>query len=180
MTSTDSPLKSGTAVHKFLQGLGYKISQAKIYKDIEQGRLGKQKDGTFSPDVLVAYARAFLEPVGGRGVDDRGAEAATNRLLADADLRSVQARRMQLKLDQETGHLIPREEHELALAARAQFFRNQVDVLCHLAAPRILTAVGGDEARLPDLILLLREMTAVWLDAFAADKTFVVEELLHG
>ena len=180
MTTPDKPIISGTAVHKFLQGLGYKISQAKIYKDIGEGRLGKQKDGSFSTDVLVAYARAFLEPVAGKPVDEEGGQAATKRLLADADLRTVQAERARLKLEHETGRLMPREEHEMALAARAQFFRNQVDVFCNLAAPRILAVVNGDETRLPDLLLLLRQETAVWLDAYAAERTFAIEGMTNG
>ena len=178
--NADKTIKTGTAVHAFLVGQGFKISRAKIYKDIEEGRLGKGKDGTFSSDVLIAYAKAFLEPIAGKGVDDAGSGAATKRLLADADLRTVMADRARLKLEAEQGRLMPREEHELALAARAQFFRNQVDVFCHLAASRILGCVEGNEAKLPDLIQLLRQETAVWLDAYAEDKPFVVEGMANG
>ena len=51
---SDKPIKSGTAAHRFVVGLGYKCSLAKLYKDLEEGRLGKQEDGTFSAKTLRA------------------------------------------------------------------------------------------------------------------------------
>jgi len=176
----DKPIKAGTAAHAFLVAQGFKISRAKVYKDIEDGRLGRQKDGTFLPEVLVAYGRAFLDPVAGHGVDEEGSGAATKRLLADADLRSVMAERARLKLEADQGRLMPRMDHELELAARAQFFRRQVEVFCNLAAPRILACVCGDDDKLPDLVQLLMEETSVWLDAYAAEKPFVVEGMGNG
>ncbi|MGE4536663.1 MAG: hypothetical protein AB7D37_06265 [Desulfovibrio sp.] len=177
---SDKPIKSGCAAHRYLVGLGYKVSQAKVYKDLDEGRFGKSADGTFSPKTLKAYAKAFLEPVAGKPKDDGGSEAATKRLLADADLRSVQAARAQLKLEAEQGSLIPRAEHELALASRAQFFRNQVNVFCHKAAPRIVACCGGDESKAPLLVEFLLDETSRWLDAFAAECPFIVEEMTRG
>lgn len=180
MTASDKPIKSGTAAHRFIVGLGYKISVAKIYKDIDEGRLGKQEDGTYSPKTLEAYARAYLEPVAGKVRDDGGSAAATKRLLADADLRAVQADRARLKFAHEQGTLMPRADHDLELAARAQFFVNQVRVFCYKIAPRIIACCGGDEAKAPVLTQFLLDETAVWLDAYAEDKVFVAEDMTRG
>jgi hypothetical protein len=180
MTDPDKPIKSRTAAHKYIVGLGYKVSQSKVYEDFKAGKLGKQEDGTFSPRTLEAYARAYLEPIAGKVRDDGGSAAATKRLLADADLRAVQADRMRLKLAAEEGLLMPRQEHELELAARAQFFVNQVGVFCHRLAPRIIACCAGDEAKTPELTQFLLEETAVWLDAYAQDKVFVAEDMIRG
>ena len=176
---SDKPIKSGTAAHRFVVGLGYKCSLAKLYKDLEEGRLGKQEDGTFSAKTLRAYAKAYLPPLAGKK-DDAGIAAATRRLLADAKLRDVMAARARLKLEAEQGALMPRQDHELELAARAQFFVNQVRVFCHKSAPQIIACCGGDEAKAPQLTEFLLEKTAVWLDAYAEEKPFVVEDVARG
>lgn len=159
----------------FLTAQGFKVGKSKFSKDVRSGRVAPGGEGVFEAGVLLAYAATHLTPLA-RAEDRAGNQAATQKIAADADLKAVQAERMRLKLQKEQGLLMPRAEHEEALAARAQFFKSEVEGFIHRAGADLILLLRGDEARFPELVNWWEEKTAEWMDAWSGDREFGVAD----
>ena len=159
----------------FLKDRGFKVSKSALNRDLKAGKISTDFNGHFEESSLLAYALALKEPTA--QVENKAlSSATTERLSADAQLKTYQAERQKLKLEKEQGLLMPRADHERALAARALFFRNEVQNFIHLHGASIIHLVGGDELKLPDLVGFWGEKTSVWMDAWASNREFVVDE----
>ncbi|MGD9643971.1 MAG: hypothetical protein AB7V08_14730 [Elusimicrobiales bacterium] len=156
----------------YLQGRGFAIKKTKFYDDIKAGLIPTNADGQFEEAVLLAYAAAL--PTAAKEKDSKLAGEARRRLSADADHKSEQAQLTRLRRLKLEGQLVERAQLERDLAARAQFFRRQLENWGPLVGGRVIEAVGGDEARLPDFLVFWEEAVADFLNAFSEDVQFVV------
>lgn len=162
----------------FLKDRGFKVSKSAFGRDLKARKVSTDTNGHFEESSLLAYALALREPVA--TVEDRSlSSATTERLSADAELKKYQAERQKLKLEKELGKLMPRSEHERDLAARALFFKKEVENFIHLYGPGIIHLVGGDENRLSDLVAHWETATADWMNAWAQEREFVVDDDLE-
>lgn len=168
-------LKTQLDAVRFLRDRGFRISKSKFGRDVKGGKVGTNADGHFEDGSLMAYAAVHLTPEA--QAENRAlTDATVSRVAADADLKRATAERARLKLEREQGLLMPRVQHEEDLAARAMFFRAEVESFGFRKAGEMITIVGGDEARLPDLLAWWSEATADWMDAWSADREFVVND----
>lgn len=158
---------------EWLRGKGFRVQKSKFSKDVRAGMVGRGEDG-FTEEGLLAYANAKADRVVVEE-DKQDRQASLMRLNADADLKTVQAKRMQLRLEIEQGRYLPREDHELELSKRAQFFKNEVENFCYREAAEIIAVCGGDESRLEALQRHLLKRAESWLDAYSKDMEFVIE-----
>jgi len=156
----------------YLKGRGFKVGRTKFYDDCKARLIPTDAEGRFEEKVLLAYAAAL--PTVAREEDSQTADASRQRLEADADHKSEQAKLARMRRLKLEGELVPRAEVERGRAARAQFFRAQVENYGHLMGPQIIALVGGDEAKLPQFLRFWEESTADWMEAWAADREFVV------
>lgn len=159
----------------FLRERGFKLSASAFCRDLKAGRVSTNPLGHFEEGALLAYAVALKEPTA-RAEDKALSSATASRLSADAELKRYQAERQRLKLEKEQGLLMPRSDHERDLAARALFFRREVENYIHLYGPGIIHLVGGDEDKLPLLLQHWEETTAVWMDAWSQERSFAVDD----
>lgn len=159
----------------FLRERGFKLSASAFCRDLKAGRVSTNPLGHFEEGALLAYAVALKEPTA-KAEDKALSSATANRLSADAELKRYQAERQRLKLEKEQGLLMPRSDHERDLAARALFFRREVENYIHLYGPGIIHLVGGDEDKLPLLLQHWEETTAVWMDAWSQERSFAVDD----
>lgn len=159
----------------FLKDRGFKVSKSALNRDLKAGKISTDINGHFEEASLLAYALALKEPTA--TAENKALSSATTfRLSADAELKKYQAERQKLKLEKEQGLLMPRSEHERDLAARALFFKKEVENFIHLYGPGIIHMVGGDENRLPDLFAHWETATAEWMNAWAQEREFVVND----
>ncbi len=158
---------------KYLNGQGYKIGRDKFSRHVIEGLIPKLPGGGFEASALLGYAAAHCEPLAS-AVNREADSAALERMKADTANKMAMAERNRLKLERERGNLMPRDEHETDLAARAAFFRREVETFGPRLGPRIIHLVGGDENKLPAFVEFWKEQTAVWLDAYAQDREFVI------
>uniref|UniRef100_I2Q2R0 Uncharacterized protein n=1 Tax=Desulfovibrio sp. U5L TaxID=596152 RepID=I2Q2R0_9BACT len=156
----------------YLKARGFQIQKTKFYDDCKAGLIPTDANGRFEEAVLLAYA-AHL-PVSAKEKDSKLSAAAQRRLESDGDLKAEQAKWARLRREKLEGRVVERAEVERGLAARAQFFRNQIENAGPLFGARIIAAVAGDEARLPEFLRLWEEMAEDWMDAWSADREFVV------
>lgn len=158
---------------KFLNGQGYKIGRDKFSRHVNDGLIPKHPSGGFEASALLGYAGAHCEPLAS-AINRETDSAALERMKADTANKMAMAERNRLKLERERGNLMPRDEHETDLAARAAFFKREVETLGRRLGPRLIHLVGGDEDRLPAFLEFWNEETAVWLDAYSRDREFVI------
>jgi len=155
----------------YLRGRGFAIGKTKFYDDCKAGLIPTNAQGQYEEAVLLAYAAKL--PVAAKEEDGQLAAESRRRLAADADHKSEQALLAKMRREKLEGRLVPRVEVERGLAARAQFFRAQIENFGPLVGGRLIEAVGGDESKLPAFLELWEELTADWMDAWAADREFV-------
>lgn len=159
----------------FLRDRGFKVSKSSFGRDLKAGKISTDVNGHFEEPLLLAYALALKEPTA--TAENKALSSATTvRLSADAELKKYQAERQKLKLEKEQGLLMPRSEHERDLAARALFFKKEVENFIHLYGPGIIHLVGGDENRLPDLVAHWETATADWMNAWSQEREYVVPD----
>ena len=158
---------------KYLNDYGYKVGKSKFNQDFKAGRVATGADGGFEKAALLGYAAQHCT-TSERLEDRAGSEANLERLKADAENKKAMAARNRLKLEREMGNLISRDLHEEELGARAAFFRREIETFGPRLGSRLIALVGGDESRLEDFIRLWAEETEIWMDAWAADRAFVV------
>lgn len=157
----------------YLKSQGYKVEKSKFNKDFKAGRVPRTPDGLFEAGALLGYAGAHLQPAA-KAEDSAGAKAAVQRSTADARLKDIQAARQELKFQREQGLLMPRVEHEQDMAARALFFKAEIESFIYRRAGEIIALVAGDETRQPRLVEWWAEATADWMDAWSADREFSI------
>lgn len=156
----------------FLRDSGFEISKSKFNRDVVARKVAKNADGFFEETALLGYAAVHLAPAAQQ--ENRAlSDATVGRIAADADLKRYSAERAKLKLEKEQGMLMPRAEHEENLAARALFFKSEIESFGYRKAGELIALVHGDDARLPELLAWWNEATADWMDAWAADHEFV-------
>ena len=168
-------LKTQLDAVKFLQDQGFKLSKSKFGRDVNDRKVATNAEGQFEDGALLAYAAAHLTPAA--QAENRAlSDANVNRLAADADLKRITAERARMKMEKEQGLLMPRAQYEEDLAARAMFFKSEVDSFGFRKAGEIIALVNGDESKLPDLLKWWAAQTADWMDAWASDRQFVASD----
>lgn len=155
----------------FLRDSGFNVSKSQFNRHVAARKVSKNSDGHFEESALLGYAAVHLDPAAQQ--ENRAlSDATVVRIEADADLKRYSAERQKLKLAKEQGLLMHRAEHEENLAARALFFKSEIESFGYRKAGEIIALVHGDDARLQELLTWWAEATADWMDAWAADHEF--------
>ena len=159
---------------EFLNARGFKIKKSKFNDDLKRGLISRDEEGAFTESGLLAYAVARLDTTE-KAENQAAIAAAMNKVSADAELKKVQAERQKLKLEIEQGKYIEREALEKGLAVRAQFFKQEIETFMYRVAAESIAIVGGDPAKIAELIKFWRHDSAVWMDAWSQEREFAVD-----
>lgn len=155
----------------FLRDSGFSVSKSQFNRHVAARKVAKNADGHFEESALLGYAAVNLAPSAQQ--ENRAlSDATVGRIEADADLKRYSAERQKLKLAKEQGLLMQRAEHEENLAARALFFKSEIESFGYRKAGEIIALVHGDDSRLQELLAWWADATADWMDAWAADHEF--------
>lgn len=157
----------------YLRDAGYKVSKSSFNRDVAARKVARAEGG-FDESALLAYASTYLTPLAQHKNEELSA-ATVDRLSADADLKKYTAERTRLKLEKERGALIEREKHEEDLAARAAFFRAEIESFGMRKAGEIIDLLNGDEGKTAAFLRWWTDATADWMDAWAADRQFTYD-----
>jgi len=162
----------------FLCSQGYKVGKSTFNNHLKEGLVCTNEDGVFHKSTLLGYAVNNLKSTVITG-DTRAMEMQINRAGADADLKHVKAQREFLRLQKEQGAVMLIADHEKDLAARAVFFKHEIQGFIHRKGHDIIDCVGGNENFYAKLVHFWENETADWMDAWSEDREFLeVEENL--
>lgn len=155
----------------WLNDHGYAISKSAFNRHVQQRHVPTTAQGAFDTSALLGFAAAYLKPT--KQVQNTAlAAATTDKLSADAKLKEYQAERTKIKLEREQGLVISRMQHEEDLAARALFFRSEIESWIFRKGGELIAVVNGDESKLESLCQWWSEATSDWMDAWDSDAEF--------
>ena len=174
MSQADLPqvFRTATDAVAWLRRQGWKVSPQLFSNHWRAGKVPRGADG-FESSALLGYAATNLKPLASAS-DAEAREAAIGKLSADGQLKAIRAERERLKLDRDRGLLMPVARHEAELAARAVFFRAEIESFIVSRAGEMIGLVHGDESLREELIAWWEDATASWLDAYARDRDFLL------
>lgn len=173
--------KTQLAATDFLQKQGFAVKKSKFNNDFRAGLIAANDDGHFEEGALLAYAAVHLA-ARAKAEDGRAQQAALGQMTADQELKRVQAERQRVKLARERGEVMARADFEREVAARAQFFRGELEQIPATVVPDLVALVGGDESKIPQASRLLSEALTTAMDAWSREREFVVtlEDAANG
>jgi hypothetical protein len=167
-------LKTVADVHKYLKSHAWQISKTQLYSHVEQKKIKRDDDGTFSIPKVDKYASKYLRCTDGSkpskalaDIQTRKYEADVRQLLAGAEMKEIKNSILK-------GEYVRKDAFEFALAERAMLFKNDIGTFCRSKAADIVNLVDGDKEKIPDLINYLLEETANWLNVYSEDREFPV------
>jgi hypothetical protein len=158
-------------VLRALEADGYKISKSTLYRDIKAGKLRREADGQILDIAVQAYV-ARLERVDGGG-ETVGADQ--QRKLQE-EIKSLQLRNRAAEHDLQVkqGKFFPKADFEMELAGRAAVLDAGLKHFFQTGAAEIITLVGGDRSKIPDLIEMLTAALDQLMSAYADVERFTV------
>lgn len=140
------------AVVEYLHAQGWKMSLRTGYNHRDKKLLLPRKDGKYYQGDVDRYALSgILQRLDGikQEITDKDIE---RKKKAEADSSEYDARIKRIKAEAIEGKYVDRERFEDELSAQALAFRNSIQTYIHSQAEEIVSFVGGDVSRIPDLI----------------------------
>lgn len=156
---------------QWLEIQGFKISKSTFSLHVKSGKVATNAAGLFEASALLGYAAVNLTPTV-KIEDAKARETAIVKISVDSDLKAVRAERERLKLHREQGRLMPVIVHENELAARALFFKAEIEGFIHRKSSEIIALVDGKHDRKMELINWWNDTTADWMDAWSRERDF--------
>lgn len=153
-------------VATFLEADGWKISKTTLYEHKEAGKIRKGTNGKYSLTDVQEYSRQYLQRKDGSQVDDK-TNFQEQKLREEIRRISSDAAMRELKLQERRGELIPREEVEVELAARAGDLKTHLDASARSSAGRIIKLVGGDPQKSAELISFMLGINRKMMDNYS-------------
>ena len=140
------------AVVEYLHNQGWKMSLRTGYNHRDKKLLSVRKDGKYYQSDVDRYAQSgVLARIDGtkQEVSDKELD---RKKRAEADISEYDARIKRIRAEAIEGKYIDREILEEELAAQALAFRNSIQTYIHAAVEEIVSFIGGDISKIPDLI----------------------------
>nr|WP_321513154.1 hypothetical protein [uncultured Pseudodesulfovibrio sp.] len=186
----------------FLVDEGYASNKSNFSRHTREGKIGRNADGVFGADELLAYAAGYVKRMeSGKTLSREEKERADAKAEAELLFAQEKAQRERIKRQKEEGGHCAVEDHLQDLAARMAFFSLQldgfsvkqaeaaVDVVLGKRldrAAQLIDLVGGDKSKvheisafverlIPELAEIYMQEKQEWLAAFARERVFVID-----
>lgn len=148
--------ESGLEVTEYLNGLGYKVSKSKVYRDIQDGLLSKNSSGVFTERAVLIYAKRFCEPLDGGASKKRKTATVSDIKTLQAEMLALKKQLLERQIEIEAGNYIKKDEVISLLASRAAKFKNDLLSMVYKEVPELCILLGGDDKRIGQGISYLK------------------------
>ena len=150
--TNEKTFKGIPAVVEYLHSQGWKMSLRTGYNHRDKKILLPRKDGKYYQSDVDRYASSGeLQRLDGTKPEVSDADSDRKR-KAEADSAEFDARIKRIRAEAIEGKYVDREIFEDELSAQALAFRNSIQTYIHAQAEEIVSYVGGDVSKIPDLI----------------------------
>lgn len=172
-------MKTKQAVLQFVREEGYQVSQSQFYKHCNDALLRPGKDGLYTKDGALKYAKLHLRRADtGQKMREWEEKLRQKKLKAETARAELQVEKERHDLESRQGKYVPREDFELALVARAVAFMAHLNHMVTQRAPDWIDECGGDQALASQLVHKITGDIEQHMATFAADAEFDV--ILEG
>lgn len=161
------------AACEYLVSKGYKVSESKIYRDKNAGKITLEQDGkSISTKAVWEYAEEYLEKTGVNGQDL--SDIQSQKEYASLELKEEQIKKVRFQREKEEGKYILRSEFEKELASRAVVLDAGFRHLFNMRASEWVAIVNGQPDKSSDLLSALNNGLDEQLRAYASLRSFYV------
>lgn len=144
--TTGLTFKNPIKVAEWLRGQGYKVSQRKVYQDVEKGMLVPMPGGWFTEAAVTQYAKlANLKRPAAAGASHSKVVEALK--LEEYRIAQLKREALQRAAEREKGNYIKRSDHYRNAAARAAVLDQGMQNFIRARVPDMISMVGGDQAK---------------------------------
>ena len=177
MTKPKKPVKPWfptlQQVEAHLRARGYRVAGRTLREHRRQGKLTATPKGNFSRKAVDSYAAEFL-PLVETSTTAKVGSLQSLKLEAEGRYKRAQAEAAAFDLEVKKGRYILRGDFARELAARAIVADHEWTYAIQAHAAELVSLVGGDPARTPDLIAVLMETKEGVLNLFSSTREFQV------
>lgn len=167
-------LKDYRAVLAYAEENNRKLGKTKLFKDIRDGRLKKQADGTFRLRDVDRYM-ATLSPAGTvDAVAERAADRQRRKEEADIRKAEASAKREEFDLAVKMGKFVPRDQVHAELAARAVTLSTGLKTAFEARGLDFVAACGGNPKKAAALVELLENVMDEAFNEYSREIEFEV------
>lgn len=152
---SEQKLSNVLKVVEYLTAQGWRIKKSSLYQHVKEKQLRRQADGYFSIADVEKYARRCLKRLDGTSKKQSIEKMQDRKYQAEVETAEYEARIKRIKADAIEGKYILRKIFEDEISAQTLAFRNTIQSFIHVHAEEIVSFVGGDVSKIPDLIELL-------------------------
>lgn len=150
-------LSNVLGVVEYLTAKGWKIKKSSAYQHVREKTLRRQADGTFLIAAVEKYASHCLKRLDGATVKKSIESMQERKYSAEVQSAEYEARIKKIKAEAIEGKYVSREVFEDEIATQALAFRNALQTFVHANAEEIVSFIGGDVSKIPDLIEFMIE-----------------------
>lgn len=161
------------AACEYLIRKGYKVSESKIYRDKDAGKIEMESDGKkVSKGAVWDYAEEHLEKTGVNSGDLK--DIQSKKEYASLALKEEQVKKVRFQRLKEEGKYILKSDFEKELASRAVVLDSGFRHLFNMRVSEWVALVGGQPDKAPDLLAALNDGIDDQLRTYASTKIFHV------
>ena len=169
----EKSLSNILAVVDYLAAQGWKAKKSAIYNHRKAGKLRPQPDGSFRIADIERYAETYLRRKDG-GESGKLDKLQQQKVVAEIRKMEAQAEHWESRARSSSGSFVPKEQHERDLARRAALFRSDLETFARSEVSEIVSLVGGDAGKIPELVTLMLGRFDGFLANYAEEREFTV------
>ena len=169
----EKSLSNILAVVDHLAANGWKVKKSSVYNHRKEGKIRPQADGSFRISDVERYAETYLKRKDG-GESAKLDKLQERKLNAEISKTEAQAEHWRNRSKASSQAFIPKEEHDRDLARRAAVIRSDLETFARSEAAEIVSLVGGDAGKIPELVNWLLGRFDGFLAVYAEERAFTV------
>ena len=162
-------------VLEYLETSGWKVTKTSLYRHQKEGKIQPVDDGTYRQKDVDKYAKAWLRQKStGKRVNEKTDELQRKKLEIELKNLEIDHNRKALAYENEQKKLIPREQMDLELAARAGILEAGLKHWVQSRAAEWIRAVAGDMKKVGDLVNLMNHDLDEHINSYASQIEYQV------
>lgn len=175
IVESDDTFPNRLEAWQYLQDSGWQIGRSQFYQHCKEGRLVREKDGTYRRERVDKYASLHCRLMEtGEKVNDTLARMAEEKAATELEREKVRLEKERHDMALRKGDYVPRDEVELMIVGRAVAMLAHLKAMVQMRAGDWIELVEGQQERAQELIAVLWDGIEEHLAVFAKDIEFDV------
>lgn len=177
LSTTD--FKNVSEVLEYLIDKKWKISSAKLYRDVKNGLLQKDENGHFSLDSVNSYAGNFLKKVYDNGDSDEAGDLSVQKLKQEIEIGEIKKRMLAADELRKKGEYVPKSQYAKDLGKRMAVFRSDLMALVYDSVPELVKMCNGDSEKVSGAIQFMKYKVHEIMRRYATGRIEYNAEITH-